>query len=336
MLEKGARSLKLVYQSPLSSPQKFDLSKAQIRATPLTGSHSSGIVDFSSFSMNGNYIDVLPKPYRVSSIPEVVTLTYPECNVNGEVFETIVMVSVPIAEVPPPVVTGPDTISVVYRNESSFHMSFFNLMTPPQTRKVSSLVVFANGDNGRFTIASRGYKQPEYLPLEEDLEFQPSDLTESGTFKVQVEADFEDGGSILCHMQREIQLKVEATGTVTGQETGDLTTSASSDSVDGQSLTMPMAVVGGLVGFAVVAFIVGALIRYRNHRDAEMMESSFSKSGPLGVPTNFADNGGEFVLRDAYARTGSSLSQLEIDRQEEAAQNAFQRQVSTASSHVSF
>lgn len=337
VLTKGPKPLKMVLQKPMRMSGDFDFSKIKIHVNPFKGNQESGVVDLSSFSMDHGNLEVMPKPYRVSNTPQIVTLLYPDFQVDGEAFETVLMVSVPNTKTPPPVVTGPGSINLTRGAATEFGVGFFNLMSPPQRKSVKTVSITAENGKDRFVVSTEPYKQTKSSGgLEETVLFKSKALNFTGKYAVKMVAIFEDGSSVPCHMEKNVQLSIGRSATVSGQA-GDSHSAKSPTSLSGRSsITLPLAILAGIAGFAVVLTIIFALIRYRRNREAEVMESSFSRSGPIGVPTEYGNCGGEFVLRDTYARTGSSHSEIVPPRPEEENENEMQRTQSQTSSHVSF
>lgn len=294
VMENGAKSVKIASQAPMNSGQQFELSRLSITVHSLKGKHVPGVIDASCVTVKDDSIEVLPKPYRVSDTPQVITVSHPDCIIDGEIFETVIIVSVPNSVTPPPVVTGPQMINMTTGSAGTFDMSFFNLMSPPQKMAVASITIMAENSNGdEAVIAESKYSQPNNDVPDESLHFKANPLSKAGISTISALATFEDGSSVSCVTEDDIRLRVVGVDT-------------SPSNVVGQGPSKVMIGILTTVGAIVAVLIVVAalFVTYRQRR-AESDESDFSRSGPSGVPQEFVDSGGEFVLRDRYARTES-------------------------------
>lgn len=314
VLSKGAKSLRGLSQNP-SSSKACDMSKMKLSVKPMSSTSYSVILDESSLTMNKNFLYISPKAYRVSDTPQMVVVANPECEVDGESFETVLMVSVLNTVAPPPVVTGPAVVNMSVNSEGAFDMHFFNLMNPPQKKTIKSVDITAEHGGQTFRVASAEYKDVVHEPHGEVLRFKSLPMEDSGAYSLQLRATFEDGEHVSCHLENEIELRV-AEGSVSGLSSSD---DLSSASVKGKTSlgTISLIAVGAIAGAAAVLFVVFALVKYYRQKSSEIMESSFSKSGPSGVPGEYGNMGGEFVLRDGYARTVSGRSEINFDGTEE-------------------
>ena len=293
VIENGAKAVRVASQGPMGAGQQFEMSRLSITVHSLKGKHAAGVIDSSCVTVKDDSIEVLPKPYRVSDTPQVITVSHPDCVVDGEIFETVIIVSVPNSITPPPVCTGPQMINMTTGSAGTFDMRFYNLMSPPQKKVVASVTIMA-GDS---VIAESKYSQPNSDVPDESLHFKANVLSKAGVSTISALATFEDGTSVDAVMDEEVMLRVVGVDTAPSNVVGK---------GPSKVLIGVLTTVGAIV--AVLIVVAALFVTYRQ-RQAESDESDFSRSGPSGVPQEFVDSGGEFVLRDRYARTESFVDE---------------------------
>eukprot|EP00168_Porphyra_purpurea_P009440 TRINITY_DN229_c0_g1_i5.p1 TRINITY_DN229_c0_g1~~TRINITY_DN229_c0_g1_i5.p1 ORF type:complete len:689 (+),score=217.46 TRINITY_DN229_c0_g1_i5:655-2721(+) len=137
------------------------------------------------FSPGGQAFAIKTSPYRCGYGQFFIHFTWPSVELNGEVFETVLMVKFDKSSPPPCVALG-STVEV----DSSggiVAVDMFNLLNPPQPSDVEKVILSYDGksfdsNNGRSTL-----EQPD-----QRIVFEVSGGTSGETYDATIECAFED------------------------------------------------------------------------------------------------------------------------------------------------
>lgn len=165
------------------------------------------------FSPNGNAFAIKTSPYRCGYGQFFVHFTWSAIELNGEVFETVLIVKFDKSSPPPCVALG-NTVEVDARG-GVVAVEMFNLLNPPQPSDVQKVILTYDGksydsDNGKSTL-----EQPDQTVV-----FPVAGGTSGETHEATIECAFEDRTVEATYLGGNVQ--VEVTGEASLAEIKDL------------------------------------------------------------------------------------------------------------------
>lgn len=254
-----------------------------------------GIVEKDDVTFRDGSMSFRPQKYRVGG-PVVIRIVVETIEKDGEVFETVIVLNVGEDVPAPPVVMGPVTLDVDTSKESDVTLNCFNMKT--KSRKMTEMTMKV-GDM-TFEMDSKSSDMgDETQKIKLVADEQPK--MKDGEYTPKLTAKFDDGSSEEVIQDGKVEVKLRNRANLVEGTDAEASPEPSSNA----------AVLGGAIGGAAGGvFIIGALILgawwYSSRRSAAD-ESSYSSSGPIGVPdaVNPANNG---IARDIYARGELHLS----------------------------
>lgn len=247
--------------------------KSSIRAQ--TGSGASPLLLESDIDVSGDGMSVDVHPYRTGAV--IVTVEFPELQVDGESHETVVYISVPNTPLPPVVVTqkGEKVVQIATNGTAELTVEMFNAESFPTMEAVL-------GSNKLEAIRDGS----DIADLNQNVRFVGS-VREEGTFPLRIRVKQEVIVDAVMLYEPSVVLTKAGTNQVIG---GSPVAGIASNA----GLVAGMVILAAVV---LVAAVGGVMTVFWSRRRSEEAEANFD-----AAYSPAEDVGGFGIARDVYGR----------------------------------